>query len=101
MKPIVQKFLEENTDVEYIVIDTDDNPGLAIKHGIKSVPTFISYVDGVQYTSATGAMPLAKFRDLFPENNQKFFKTSNMESASMIEKDAMGREMFWKDIGRP
>jgi thioredoxin 1 len=101
MKPIISLFLEQNPEIEYASVDIDKDPELAKFHGVMGVPTFISYVDGVKHTSHTGAMPLAKLKSLFPEGDQQIFKTSNMESAPISETDAMGREMFWKDAGRP
>lgn len=101
MKPIIGLFLEQNPDIEYASVDIDKDPELAKFHGVMGVPTFISYVDGVKHTSHTGAMPLAKLKALFPEGDQQIFKTSNMESAPISETDAMGREVFWKDAGRP
>ena len=101
MKPIIGQFREQNPDIEYVSIDIDKEPDIAKSHGVMGVPTFISYVDGKQYTSHTGAMPLAKLKALFPEEGQQIFKTSDMESSPILETDAMGREMFWKDAGRP
>ncbi len=101
MKPIIGQFLEQNPELEYVTVDIDKEPEVAKAHGIMGVPTFISYVDGKQHTSHTGAMPLAKLKALFPADGQQIFKTSDMESAPLAETDAMGREMFWKDAGRP
>lgn len=101
MKPIIGQFREQNPDVEYRLVDIDQEPEFAKLNGVMGVPTFISYVDGKQHTSHTGAMPLAKLKQMFPEDGQQIFKTSNMESAAISETDAMGREMFWKDAGRP
>ena len=101
MKPIIGQFVEQNPEIEYVSVDIDKEPEVAKAYGIQGVPTFISYVDSRQHTSHTGAMPLAKLKKMFPEDGQEIFKTSNMESAALSETDAMGREMFWKDAGRP
>lgn len=101
MKPIIGQFIEQNPEVDYVLIDVDNEPDVAKAHGIMSVPTFISYVDDRQHTSHTGAMPLAKLKKMFPEEGQQIFKTSDMESSYLSETDAMGREIFWKDAGRP
>lgn len=101
MKPIIGQFIEQNPEMEYVLVDIDSEPEVAKSHGVMGVPTFISYVDGKQHTSHTGAMRLANLKQMFPEDGQEIFKTSNMESAALSETDAMGREMFWKDAGRP
>jgi thioredoxin-like negative regulator of GroEL len=101
MKPIIGQFIEQNPEMEYVLVDIDNEPEVAKAHGVMGVPTFISYVDGKQHTSHTGAMPLAKLKQMFPKDNEEIFKTSDMESAYLSETDAMGREMFWKDAGRP
>lgn len=41
MKPIIQKFEENHSDVEIVKIDADNELALVKKYGIKSIPTFI------------------------------------------------------------
>ena len=101
MKPIIGQFREQNPDIEYRSVDIDQDPDLAKALNVMGVPTFIAYVDDKQHTSHTGALNLARLKNLFPEDGQQIFKTSDMESAYLSETDAMGREMFWKDAGRP
>ena len=101
MRPIISKFKEDNPDIEYEMIDIEVDPEQAKLHNVMAVPTFISYVDGKQHTSYVGALPGSKIKDLFPKENEQIFKTSDMESSYLQETDAMGREMFWKDAGRP
>lgn len=41
MKPVVEKVLAEFADIEYVDINIDENPEMAVEHGIRSIPTLI------------------------------------------------------------
>lgn len=47
LKPLFQKVMAANPDVEYEMIDIDDNPDLAQQMNVRSVPTLIFSKDGV------------------------------------------------------
>lgn len=97
MAPIIDVFTKENKDIEYIKIDIDQNPEIAKEYGISGVPTFIANNDG-DVIRKIGAMPISDVRSMFlsKPSNSEFF-----ESARIPEKDAIGREKFWEDMGRP
>lgn len=46
IKPIIEEFVSENPDVEYVLIDVDTQLDMVNEHNIMSVPTLISIVDG-------------------------------------------------------
>jgi len=48
MAPILEKVSAQRADVKVCKIDIDDSPLATEKHGIRSVPTVILYVDGVE-----------------------------------------------------
>ena len=41
MKPIIEKFEQDNTDVSIIKIDADDNHSIVSEYEVRSIPTFI------------------------------------------------------------
>jgi thioredoxin 1 len=41
MKPIIEKFEEDHSDVQIIRIDADDQLELVKNHSVQSIPTFI------------------------------------------------------------
>lgn len=96
MAPIINLFNEENPDIEYQKIDVDNEFELARKYDVMSVPTFISIIDGEVINRFTGAAPKAKVEALFAHEGK-----AHTESTLIKETDSMGREMFWKDAGRP
>lgn len=52
-KPILDKFAKENNiDVEYV--DVDENPEIAQKYGIRSVPTMIYVKNGEAVQTLVG-----------------------------------------------
>ena len=55
MKPIIEKFEEEHSDVEIVKIDADDRSDLCIKHSITSVPTFVLLSDDEEVKRKRGA----------------------------------------------
>jgi len=64
-------ILEELEDVEVVKIDVDDNPALARKFGIMSVPTLMIFRNGELKSSRSGAMPKPMLEAWLDENKQK------------------------------
>lgn len=46
MQPILDKFLSDNPDINYIKYDADKNVSVFQEHGVTGVPAFIAKVDG-------------------------------------------------------
>jgi thioredoxin 1 len=61
MKPTINKVLEEYPDIEYIMIDIDENNETAIDYGVMSVPTFIVFNDGQQTARFSGGTTKKQF----------------------------------------
>ncbi len=55
MKPIIEKFEQEHSDVEIVRIDADEESGLCIKYSISSVPTFILLSEDEEVNRKRGA----------------------------------------------
>jgi thioredoxin 1 len=48
-------------------VNTDEDPDSAVKYGIRSVPTFIVFENGVEVTRETGAMQKSQLIGLLGE----------------------------------
>ncbi|WP_372407022.1 thioredoxin [Streptomyces luteireticuli] len=58
MTPIIEKLAEEQTgQLDVVKVNVDDEPSLAIQHGVSSIPAFIVYADGERKEQWVGASP--------------------------------------------
>ncbi|MGW3494752.1 thioredoxin family protein [Streptomyces sp. NPDC001020] len=56
--PIVEQLAaEQSGDLDVVRVDLDEEPGLAVQHGITSVPAFVVYTGGRPAGSWVGAAP--------------------------------------------
>lgn len=62
--PIVKELEKEFKDVEFKEINVDEEPALASKYGVMSIPTFIVLKDGKEAGRKIGAMPKAELKKL-------------------------------------
>ena len=53
-KPIVEELNHDQTTAHFQIIDVDDNTDLVSNFGIKSVPTFILFEDGIEKNRIIG-----------------------------------------------
>lgn len=61
--PIVEKFAENNPDVNVHKINVDENQVTAQKHGIRSIPTTIIFKDGQIITKVPGVITEEKLNE--------------------------------------
>lgn len=45
--PIFERAANENGDVTFCKVNTEDEPDLAIEHGIQAIPTLMAFRDGL------------------------------------------------------
>ena len=57
LAPILDELNAENSDVEIYKVNVDDEPDLARRFGVSSIPTLVSFKDGAEYKRKGGAMP--------------------------------------------
>ena len=67
MEPVVQRFIETNSDIKYTKIDVDENISLASRYEIKGVPTFIALVDQEIFSRKSGVLTGQQIQELFTE----------------------------------
>jgi thioredoxin reductase (NADPH) len=65
--PIYERSARMHPDVVHAKVDTQQQPELAAKLGIRSVPTVMAFRDGVLVYSQAGAMPPAVLEDLISQ----------------------------------
>ncbi|MBO4667695.1 MAG: thioredoxin [Bacilli bacterium] len=58
LAPVLENASNEIQDVEFYKIDVDENPALAGKFGISSIPCLILFVDGSPKARILGYRPL-------------------------------------------
>ncbi len=63
--PIVDEFAEENEDkVKVGKVNIDDEPDLASRFGVMSIPTAILFKNGQAVQSMVGVQPKAKLEEM-------------------------------------
>ena len=56
--PIVEELADEyDGKVEFVKVNTDDNPNTAVKYGIRSIPTLLVFKDGEPAGQIIGFRP--------------------------------------------
>jgi thioredoxin 1 len=56
--PIVEELSTEyDGKVEFVKVNTDDNPNTAVKYGIRSIPTLLVFKDGEPVGQIVGFRP--------------------------------------------
>ena len=62
--PIVEEIAEERSDIKVGKINVDDEPELASKFGVMSIPTLVVMKDGQIANQTVGARPKAQIEAL-------------------------------------
>ena len=60
LSPVVDQIAEENADIKVGKINVDEEPELAQRFGIMSIPTVLVFKDGKKTASSIGLVPKAK-----------------------------------------
>lgn len=69
VSPLLDQVSEEMKDkVKLCKIDIDQNPNIASKYGVMSIPTFIMYKDGKDVAKNVGALPKSGIEDFINNN---------------------------------
>lgn len=62
--PIVEEIAEERQDIKVAKINVDEEPELASKFGVMSIPTIVVMQDGEVVNQAVGVRPKAQLLQL-------------------------------------
>src|SRR5438270_8737789 len=58
VSPVLEKIAEERSDeLRLVKVNIDEEPGLAERYGIASIPTMVLFKDGEPAAAAIGAQP--------------------------------------------
>ncbi len=55
--PVLDRIVEERSDVKLVKVNIDEEQGLAIRYGVASIPTMILFRAGEPAAAAIGAQP--------------------------------------------
>ena len=61
----LEELAGETDDVEFVMLDIDDNPSTAAKYDVLSIPTVILFAEGLPAETVIGARPASHFRRTF------------------------------------
>ena len=67
--PVIEQLAEEYESQDVIIgkVDVDENPELAKKYGVMSIPTVVFLKDGEEFDRKVGAMPAEVYTDALDE----------------------------------
>ena len=66
--PVVEQLSNEMKDIEFFDVDVDDDPELAEKFGIQSIPALILLKDGKEVSRSVGFKPKAMLENWINSN---------------------------------
>jgi thioredoxin 1 len=78
-KALAQQLEELGLDNEVTVVDIDEQSELAIKHGVRSVPTLVALDNGKEIKRMVGVKAKDILLDWFPKSNdnENIIKSNN------------------------
>jgi thioredoxin 1 len=65
--PVYQRSSEKHTDIVFGKVDTEAEPALAARFGIRSIPTIMAVRDGVIVFAQPGALPETMLESLIEQ----------------------------------
>jgi thioredoxin len=55
--PVLDQIAQERSDLKVVKLNIDEEPSIAQRYGVMSIPTLILFKDGEPQAAAVGAMP--------------------------------------------
>ena len=55
--PVLEQMASERSDLKVVKLNIDEQPAVAQRYGVMSIPTLILFKDGEPVAAAVGAMP--------------------------------------------
>ncbi|MBR6030081.1 MAG: thioredoxin [Clostridia bacterium] len=59
LSPLVDALAESRSDIAVGKVDVDDNPDIAMRYGVQSIPTLLLFKDGELVDRSVGYVPQA------------------------------------------
>lgn len=57
LSPVFEQLAKENEEIAFGKLDVDENPAIAVRFGIMSIPTILYFKDGKLVDKTIGALP--------------------------------------------
>lgn len=67
IEPALEELAASSKTVEFVKIDIDDNPRIADRYGVLSLPTVLLFADGEVRCTVLGARPKKHFARTFAD----------------------------------
>jgi thioredoxin 1 len=55
--PVLDRIVDERDDLKLVKVNIDEEPGVAARYGVQSIPTMILFKEGEPSAAAIGAQP--------------------------------------------
>ena len=68
MAPVMDSLSEDYDDVKFLKINVDNNPDVAAKFGVQSIPNFVFIKDGQKVDQVVGARDSESFEAIIDRN---------------------------------
>lgn len=68
MAPVMDSLSEDYDDVKFVKVNVDNNPELAAKFGVQSIPNFVFIKDGQKVDQVVGARDSENFEAIIDRN---------------------------------
>jgi thioredoxin 1 len=63
--PVLEQLADETDKVEFVKLNIDDNPSIASRYDVLSIPTVMLFASGELKETLVGARPAGHFREKF------------------------------------
>lgn len=64
LAPVVEQFAESETNIKVVKVDVDEEPDLAMRFGISSIPTLLVFKDGKLADKQIGYRSLEQLKQM-------------------------------------
>ncbi|MCS5729061.1 thioredoxin [Herbiconiux moechotypicola] len=82
--PVFERASEQNSDITFAKVDTEDQQQLAAMYGITSIPTLVGYRDGIPIFAQPGALPAPVLDDVISQVRALDMETVKKEYAEAV-----------------
>ena len=72
LAPVIDQLAAEQTDVKVCKVNIDEEPGLAQRFGVMSIPTVVLFENGQEKNRSVGLVPKEKLLALLEKHDVRF-----------------------------